>query len=265
MLIVGEKINTGRPGIESAILKRDVAFIQNVALRQKMCGAGYLDINCTTMRHKEPEALAWVVETVQTAVDIPICIDTPNIDALAAGLAVHKGRAMINAISGETDRYQSLISLIKNHHCRVIALCIDDRGVPESIGQEAEVAGNIIHRLQSDGVALEDIFIDPLVRPVSDGEKWGTFVMHVIQEIKKVNPNVNFMCGLSNISFGLPMRSLLNRVFLVLAMGAGLNGAILDPENKPLMAALRAAMVLTDQDEGFREYLVAFREGRLSI
>lgn len=264
MLIVGEKINTGRPGIEGAVLSRDVAFIQDLALRQKLCGADILDINCSTLRQREPEGLAWLVETVQNVSAEPVCLDSPNPVALEAALAVHRGRAFINAISAEESRYRMIIPLVKQYRCRVVALCLDDHGVPETIDQEMEVAYSLVNRLVCDGVAFEDIYLDPLIRPIAQGEHWGTFALEVIRRIRNEFPQVHFMCGLSNISFGMPVRSLLNRTFLTLAIGAGLDGAILDPENKSLMSSLRAAEVLLQKDPGYRQYLMAFREGQLS-
>ncbi|MBC9783664.1 methyltetrahydrofolate cobalamin methyltransferase [Heliobacterium chlorum] len=264
MLIVGEKINTGRPGIEGAIISRNVALIQDLALRQKLSGADVLDLNCTTMRHREPEGLSWLVETVQTVVNEPVCLDSPNPVALEAALKVHRGRAFINAISAEETRYRTLIPLVKQYRCKVIALCLDDQGVPETVDQEIAVANRLMERLTQDGVDVDDVYLDPLIRPVGQGEHWGNFSLEVIRRLRGEFPAMHIICGVSNISYSLPARALLNRTFLTLAISAGLDGAILDPENKNLMASLRAAEALLQKDPGFRRYVLAFREGQLT-
>ncbi|ABZ84291.1 5-methyltetrahydrofolate--homocysteine s-methyltransferase, putative [Heliomicrobium modesticaldum Ice1] len=264
MLIVGEKINTARPGIEGAVISRKATFIQDLALRQKLCGADVLDLNCTTLRHREPDALRWLVETVQTVVNEPVCLDSPNPLALEAALQVHKGRAIINAISAEESRYQMLIPLVKAYDCKVVALCFDDTGVPNTVEEELQIARSLVERLVGDGVDFEDIYVDPFIRSIGQDEHWGNFGLEIIRRIREEFPKVHILCGISNISYGMPARSLLNRTFLTLAIYAGLDGAILDPENKGLMASLRSTETLLQKDPGFRRYLMAFREGLLT-
>ncbi|QGG49099.1 dihydropteroate synthase [Heliorestis convoluta] len=264
MLIIGEKIHTSRPGIESAVLSHNAALIQELTLRQKLSGAHVMDLNCTTLRQKEPEGLAWLVETVQNIVDDPVCLDSPNPLAIEGALKVHRGRAWLNAISAEESRYRIFIPLVKQYHCRVIALCLDDRGLAETVEEQVDVSLRLVDRLLSDGVQMDDIYLDPLLRPVVHGEHWAAFALEVIQRLRKELPDVHILCGLSNVSFGLPVRSLLNRTFLTLAIGAGLDSAILDPENKTIMSSLRAAQALMQKDPGFREYMMSFHEGLLT-
>ncbi|KAB2951847.1 methyltetrahydrofolate cobalamin methyltransferase [Heliorestis acidaminivorans] len=264
MLIVGEKINTSRQGIEKAVLSRNAVHIQDLTLRQKLSGAHIMDLNCTTLRQREPESLAWLVETVQNIAGDPVCLASPNPVAIEAALKVHQGRAWLNAISAEQNRYRIFIPLVKQYNCRVIALCLDDRGVAETIEEQVDVSLRLVDKLVKDGVAIEDIYLDPMLRAIAHGEHWAVFALEVIKRLRQELPQVHIICGLSNVSFGLPVRSLLNRTFLTLAIGAGLDSAILDPENKTIMSSLRAVQVLMQKDAGFREYLMSFHEGLLT-
>lgn len=264
MLIVGEKINTSRKGLGTAVKERDAAFIQELAREQVANGANYVDVNCGTLIHEEVEALTWLVKTVQEVVDVPLCIDSPNPSAIEAALAVHKGKALINSITNEQERYEVILPLIKKYGCSVVALCIDDEiGMPKDTETRCLVARKLVGRLLTDGVPVQDIYVDPLIQPISTSGEAGLWALETIKYVTGEFPGIHTICGLSNVSYGLPIRWLLNQTFLVMAMNSGLDAAILDPGNKKMMAQVYAAQAILNKDEFCMQYLTAFRDGKL--
>ena len=266
MIIVGEKINTSLKGVTEAVQARDAEFIINLAKYQQEFGAHYIDVNCGTLIDEEEEALPWLVETVQSAVDLPCCVDSPNPKALATGLKVHKGQALINSITNENVRYTEVLPLVQEYQGKVVALVIDDEyGMPDTAELRIKVGCDLIQRLNADGIENDRIYIDPLVQPISSNADMGVIVLETIMGIAKANPGIHFMCGMSNVSYGLPKRGLLNATFMALCMMAGLDGAILDPGNKRMMATIVAAQALLNKDRRTKKYLAAFRNGQLDF
>ncbi len=263
MVIIGELINTSRKAVGEAVRRRDAAFIQDLARRQAAAGADYIDVNAGTLVGEEAEALAWLVRTVQEAVDRPCCVDSADAAAVDAALAAHKGRAMINSVTLEKDRYDKMAPLAPKYGARIVALCMDDRGIPANAGYRFEVANQLVEGLTATGVARDDILLDPLVQPISTGTDNGLVVLDTVRAIRDQLTGVHMVCGLSNVSYGLPSRKLLNTAFLVLAMAAGLDAAILNPLDGEQMAFLTAAKALLGQDRFCRGYLTAHRQGKL--
>ncbi|MGE5484021.1 MAG: methyltetrahydrofolate cobalamin methyltransferase [Ignavibacteriales bacterium] len=260
MLIVGELINSSRKNIQPAVELKDAGFVQDVAQKQVDAGAGFVDVNAGTFVDREPELLAWLVTTVQAKTEAACSIDSANPKAIEAALAVHRGKAMINSITLEESRYSGIVPLVVKYGCKVVALAMDGRGIPETAKARAEIAGELVKRLTADGVARDDIYLDPLVQPISTNSNNGAIVLDTIRFIAE-DLGVNSICGLSNVSYGLPVRSLVNRTFLVLAMGAGLKAAIINPLDKRLMSLLRSAEALLGRDAFCRGYLTAYRKG----
>ncbi|MPM19696.1 5-methyltetrahydrofolate:corrinoid/iron-sulfur protein co-methyltransferase [bioreactor metagenome] len=263
MIIVGEKINTSLKGITEAVKERNKEFIQNLAVNQSELGADYIDVNCGTLINEEEEALLWLVTTVQEVVDKPCCIDSPNPLALEAALKVHKGTPMINSITLEKDRYEAVIKLVKEYKAKIVALAIDDKGISPESEKRIEIGCKLIEDMHSEGVPYDDMFIDPLIQPISTDSNMGLVSLDTISGIKKAYPEVHFMCGLSNVSFGLPNRGLLNRTFIAMCMHAGLDGAVLDPNNKKMMSMIIAGEALLNKDRFTKKYLKAHRKGLL--
>jgi 5-methyltetrahydrofolate--homocysteine methyltransferase len=170
---------------------------------------------------------------------------------------------MVNSITAEAERYAKLIPLIQEHKPNIVALCMDDRGVPESREDRIRVASELIGRLTNDGVPMGDIYIDPVVTPVSTNVRYGVAVLEAIEAIMKEFPEVHTICGLSNVSYGLPHRKQLNQTFLVMAVTKGLDAVILDPCDHRIMANLITTTTLLGKDEFCMNYLTAFREGKL--
>lgn len=266
MIIIGEKINTSIKAIRPAVENMDREAIQSVARKQAEAGAHYIDVNCGTFPFKEVELLTWLVETVQEATDLPLCIDSPNPEALSAGLKVYKGaKPLINSVTAEKDRFESIFPLVTEYNTSIIALCMDDNGMPEDADQRVKIADWLINQMTKEGVDISDIYIDPMVRPVSTGSHYGIVALDTIRRVMTEFPGVHTTCGLSNISFGLPGRKIINQTFLISAIAAGLDSAILDPLDKRIMSFVYSSELLHDRDEFCMNYLTAYREGRLDV
>jgi len=263
MIIVAEKINTSRKSIEEAVRKRDAAFIIRIAREQAEAGAHFIDVNAGTFVDQETGCLRWLVETVQSEVDLPLSLDSPDPRALSAAIRLHKGEPMINSISLEEDRFQSLLPVITSHPCHVVALCMAQTSMPTSIEERVEVGSELVKKLTGAGIPIERIYVDPLIQPVSVDTNMGLAALGAIKEIMQKFPGVNTICGLSNISFGLPERRIINRNFLSLCIFSGLSAVILDPTDKQLMTALLATEMLTGRDEYCQNYIEAYQNNRL--
>jgi 5-methyltetrahydrofolate--homocysteine methyltransferase len=263
VLVVGERINTSRKSIRPAVENKDKEFIQKEAKLQIEAGAGMVDVNCGTRVAQEPEDLEWLVTTVQEAVTTPLCIDSPNPRALERALSAHKGKALINSITLEKERIKNTLPLVKKNNARVVALTMDDRGMPDDSKARVEIAGKLLETLEGEGIKREDVYFDPLVRPIGTDPGQSLMVLETIKIIMEKFPGVHTFCGLSNISFGLPLRPLLNQNFLTMAMVMGLDSVMIDPLNQRMMSSLKASLALLNKDEFCLEYINAFREGKL--
>jgi 5-methyltetrahydrofolate--homocysteine methyltransferase len=266
MIIIGEKINTSLKAIRPAVENMDAAAVQEVAKKQAEAGAQYIDVNCGTFPYKEPELLEWLVNTVHAVTDLPLCIDSPNPEAMRTALKAYKGtKPLINSVTAEKDRFNSVFPLVKEYNTSIIALCMDDSGMPETADQRVKIADWLINSMTKEGVQISDIFIDPMVRPVSTGTHYGTVALETIRRVMTEFPGVHTTCGLSNISFGLPARKIINQTFLISAVAAGLDSAILDPLDKKIMSFVYSSELLQDKDEFCMNYLTAFREGKMEV
>jgi len=262
MLIVGELINTSRKAIKPAVENRDAAFIKDIAQKQVDAGANYVDVNCGTMVFDEEETMAWLVETVQSQVSAPLCLDSPNPKALEVGLSLVKnGQPMINSITAEKERFSTILPFVLKYKAKIVALCMDDTGMPETAADRLKIADTLVGDLVKAGVPEDDIYLDPLVKPVSTGDQAGMEVLETIYGIKQKYPKVHGICGLSNISYGLPNRKILNQVFMIQTMTKGMDGYILDPLDKTMMGFVYASQALLGKDQFCMNYLTAHRNG----
>ena len=263
MLIVGERINSSRERIAQAIREENSSVIREEAQRQVEAGADYIDVNAGIFLNEETRYLPWLVKVIQETVDSPLCIDTSNAQALDAALKVCQRKALVNSITAEKERYDAFLPLIKNYGCSLTALCMDGSGIPSTVEGRLEVANQIINSLLTDNIAPTDIYIDPIVQPVGTDFKSGAIALETIKQIKSQHSEIQTIIGLSNVSFGLPYRRQLNRIFMVMAIQAGLDAAILDPCDKKLIAHIVTAKTLLGQDEFCVNYLKAYRTGKL--
>jgi cobalamin-dependent methionine synthase I len=263
MLIVAERINSTRKRIAPAVRQRDADFIRREAIKQAEAGAGYIDVNAGTSVAHEVDDLVWLTETVQSATEVPVCLDSANPRALEAALKVHRGGALVNSITAEKDRIENILPLVLKYNTRVVALAMDDGGMPETADQRLTVVKTLVARLEKEGVDRDRMLFDPLIRPISTNPEQAREAIEATRRIMTEFPGVHTVCGLSNISFGLPKRNLLNRAFLTLLIGAGLDGAIIDPTEPGMVAGILAAEALIGRDEFCLNYITAEREGKL--
>jgi len=263
MLIIGEKINGTRSQVAKAITERDKDYIQDLARRQAEAGAHYLDVNAGTKPDLEPDALVWLVRVVQEVVDVPLCLDSVNPKALGAAIDHVEQTPMINSISGEKRRLEGVLPLPSKHGCPVIALALDDRGIPKTTEDRLAIVRQVIHETDKAGIVHEKLFIDPLVIAIATDTNSGLNAFETMRGIRAEFPDVHLTSGLSNISFGMPARGLINRAFLTFALEAGLDSAIMDPLDRELYGALLAAEVVLGRDRYCLNYTNAYREGRI--
>lgn len=262
MIIIGELINASRKAIGTAIEARDTAIIQKVAQEQHAAGANFIDVNAGIFVNKEPEYLTWLVQTVQEVVEGPCAIDSPNPKAIEAALAAHQGTPMINSISLEKERYENLMPIIAGTDMKVIALCMGDEGMPETVEDRLKIADKLVNGLLQNNVKIENIFVDPLVQPMSVNDNFGMEFINAVEQIMQRFEGIHTACGLSNISYGLPVRPFLNQTFMVMAITKGLDGAIVNPLDKKMMANITAAETLAGKDSFCMNYLQAYRAGK---
>ncbi|MBN2437777.1 MAG: methyltetrahydrofolate cobalamin methyltransferase [Deltaproteobacteria bacterium] len=265
MLVVGELINASRKAIREAIEKQDAEAIQAIAMQEHEAGAHFLDMNAGIFVEKEAEYLMWLVQVVQAVVDGPCSIDSPNPKAIEAALAIHRGTPMINSISLETKRYEKMIPLIAGTDYKVVALCMGDRGMPETAEDRLNIADRLINKLVNRNVPMGNIYVDPLVQPISVNQTFGTAFLKAIELVRDAFPGVNVLCGLSNISYGLPGRQFVNQIFMAMAISRGLNGAIINPLDRRMMANIIVAEAMAGRDSYCMNYLRAFRAKKLEL
>jgi len=263
MIVVGERINGTAKRVREAVVGRNRDFIAEQAKLQADAGADYIDVNAGTKPDREPEDMAWLVETVQAAVDKPICVDSSNPEALKVGLEACKGQALVNSASAEEGKKDGVLALVQQHGARVVALTLDESGLPKTADQRIAIARTLVEAAEKHGIAREDVFIDPLARAVAVENEQGAALLDAVAGIRESLPGAHLICGLSNISYQMPARRLLNRTFLAMAMARGMDAAIIDPLDGGLMAAICAAEVLLGQDDMCMQYIQAHRAGRL--
>ena len=262
--VVAERINCTRKMIREATENRDAEFIRGEAKKQAEAGATYIDVNAGAHPDTELANMIWLVTQVQAVTDLPISLDSASPAVLTAGLETLDGRpAMINSISLENGKMEAILPLVKQYNTDAIGLCLSSDGMPSNAEERLEMANRLLAVTRAAGIDDDRIHIDPLVRCVSTENEQGAEFLKAIRLIHAANPKAHFCAGVSNVSFGLPQRTLLNRAFLTIAVWEGLDGAIIDPTDKGLLAQLYATQAVIGQDEYCMEYMTAIREGSL--
>ncbi|MBN1584321.1 MAG: dihydropteroate synthase [Anaerolineae bacterium] len=261
MKIIGEKINGTRKRVARAIADRDADFIKDLARQQAEAGSSWLDVNAGTHPNQEPDDLVWLVETIQPQVDIPLCLDSANPEALRVAIQAVEKTPMINSISGEPERLEKILPLVAEHGCEVIALAMDGKKIPETYEKRLQVIDVIMAATRAAGVADGKVYVDPLAMTIATANQSAVIACETIRTVKAQYPEVHFTMGLSNISFGLPARKQINRGLLILAMQAGLDSAILDPLDRELQAAILTTELLLGRDRHCLNYVRASRKG----
>jgi 5-methyltetrahydrofolate--homocysteine methyltransferase len=264
MIIIGEKINGTRKSVAKAIAERDQKFIQQLATRQAAAGATYLDVNAGTVPEKEPEDMTWLVQCVQSVVDIPLCLDSANPAALQAGLKSVSQKPLINSLSGEKARVEGVLPLAVKHKTGLIILALDDTtGIPATSDGRMAIITKLTEMALQGGLSEDQLYIDPLVTAISTGIENAKVTFDTIRKVRDAYPQAHITSGLSNVSFGMPLRALLNRTFLAMCIQAGMDSAIADPNDRELMGTAMAAETLMGLDRYCLSFNKAFRAGSI--
>ena len=259
-VIIGERINpTGRKLLAAAMAAGDYSGVVADALAQVQAGADMLDVNAGIPLADEPKILAECVKLVQETVDVPLSIDSSIVAALEAGLAVYKGKPLVNSVTGEEERLEVVLPLIKKYNAAVIAISNDETGISEDPDVRYAVAKKIVERAADFGIPREDVVVDPLVMPVGAINDAGFRLMSLIRRLRE-ELKVNTSCGASNFSFGLPNRRGLNAGFLPMMIGAGLTSAIMNPLHAEDRQAILGADVVMGHDPHCANWIRAYRE-----
>lgn len=264
MLVIAERINSSREKIAEAMLASDRAFIQQEAMSQVAAGAHYVDVNAGALEGQEANRLEWAVDAVQEVIDAPLCIDSPDPQVIRDVLPLVRVRpVMINSISLEPARLERILPLVAEYGAKVIGLCQSDDAMADTADAKVELAGRLVEKVTAAGIPIEDLYIDPLVYPLGTGTESALATLEAIERIMREYPGVHTTCGLTNVSYGLPNRKLINRTFLVACIMRGLDSAIMDPTDKQLYGALRTAIMVAGRDEFCMDYIRAFRARRV--
>lgn len=261
MEIIGEKINGTRKRVAEAIAARNIAYINELAASQADAGASWLDINAGTRPETEPEDLLWLVRTVQEGIEVPLCLDSANPAALEKVLPEVKEEAMINSINGEEERLNTILPLAAEYRCRIIVLAMDSKQIPKTADERKDIVASIIERTDKAGIARSLLYVDPLAMTLSTNTESAVIFCETAKMLKKNYPEIHITAGLSNISFGLPKRSYINRAFLTLAIQSGLDSAIMDPTDHDLLAAAYASELVLGRDRYCMNYTKAYKAG----
>jgi 5-methyltetrahydrofolate--homocysteine methyltransferase len=254
-VVIGERINpTGRKLLAEEMGKGDYSRVESDALAQVAAGAQILDVNAGIAMADEPAILAECIRLVQSITDVPLCIDSSIVEALEAGLEAYEGCALLNSVTGEEDRLERVLPLVKKYNCAVVAISNDDSGISQDIDVRFNVAKKIVERAADFGIAANKIVVDPLVMPVGAVNTAGRQVMELVKRLRN-ELKVNTTCGASNLSFGLPDRNGLNAAFICMAIGSGMTSAITNPLHAELMKAVRGANVVMGHDPECMEWI----------
>lgn len=261
MIIIGEKINGSIPVVAEAIANRDAEFIKNRARIQAEAGATYIDCCASVPEDQEVETLKWMIDCIQEATDLPIAVDSPSADVLRQVFPYCKRPGLINSVSGEGNKVDTIFPLIADTKWEVICLLSDDTGIPKCAADRLKVFDFIMAKAKEYNISPSRLHIDPLVEMLCTSEDGIAMNVEVISTIRRQYPNIHITAAVSNISFNLPVRKMVNLGFAVLAMNAGLDSAILDPTNRDMMGVIYATEALLGLDDYCMEYISAYRAG----
>ena len=261
-VIIGERINpTNRKLLAEEMKAGNLERVEKDAMSQINAGAQILDVNAGVPLADEPKILADSIKLIQSISDVPLCIDSSIVEALKCGLEAYQGKALLNSVTGEEERLETVLPLVKKFGCAVIGISNDDSGISEDINVRFEVAKKIVERAMDYGIPKEDILIDPLVMPIGAINDAGKQVIELIKKLQN-ELQVNTTCGASNLSFGLPNRHGLNTAFIAMAIANGMPCAITNPLEKEIMQSIRGANVVMGHDPECSDWIMNYREPR---
>ena len=264
MIIIGEKINGSIPSVAEAIANRDADFIKQRAIAQAEANATFIDCCASVPEAVEVETLKWMIDCIQEVTDLPISVDSPSADVLTQAYKFCKRPGLFNSVSGEGDKIDKIFPIMaqpENKAWQVIALLSDDTGIPKSAADRLKVFDRIMAKAKEYGISPSRIHIDPLVEMLCTIEEDGiALVEEVITETRRRYPTIHITGAISNISFNLPAKKMVNIGFTVLAMKAGLDSGILDPTIRDLVGVIYATEALLGMDDYCMEYITAYRD-----
>ena len=259
-VMIGERINpTGRKLLAEEMSKGDFSRVEQDTLAQVSAGAHMLDVNAGIPLADEPKILAETIKLVQSLTDVPLSIDSSIVAALQAGLEVYQGKALLNSVTGEEERLESVLPLVKKYGCAVVAISNDETGISEDPNVRFEVAKKIVYRAKDYGIPSSDIVVDPLVMPIGALNSAGMQVIKLVRRLQE-ELKVNTTCGASNVSFGLPNRNGINAAFLTMAIASGLTSAITNPLHESVMQAVLGADVMMGNDPNCVRWIKRYRQ-----
>ena len=259
-VMIGERINpTGRKILAAEMAAGNFSRVESDTLAQLAAGAHMLDVNAGIPLADEPAILAQTIQLVQSITDVPLSIDSSIVAALEAGLAVYKGKPLVNSVTGEEERLESVLPLVKKYGAAVVAISNDETGISEDPDVRFEVAKKIVHRAADYGIPASDVVVDPLVMPIGAINRAGVQVMHLLHRLKN-ELKVNTTCGASNVSFGLPAREAVSATFLTMAMAAGMTSAITNPLHIETVKAVMGGDVMLGHDPDCARWIRRFRD-----
>ena len=265
-LKIAEGINTIRKSVLRAYRQKDEDYIRNLAIRQAQAGADIIDVNAGTDQHSESDCMVWAIEIVQEAVDLPLCIDSPNPSTIRSGFGAcrNKKSTWANSVTLEKARMEGILPLVKEHGCPVVGLCMDENVIPETAAGRIEAGRRLADVVDGYGIPLANLYLDALIEPVGVRSDRGLVCLNTIRGIKSAVPEAKTVLCLSAVSFGLPGRRLLNRTYLPTLIYEGIDAVILDVLDGQVMASLQAAQTLLGRDENGLNYIRAHRDGKLA-
>ena len=262
--VIGERINpTGRKLLAEEMANGNYDRVQSDAIAQIEAGATMLDVNAGIPLANEPKILAESIQLIQSFTDIPLSIDSSIVEALEAGLAVYQGKALVNSVTGEEERLEVVLPLVKKYGAAVVAISNDETGISEDPNERFKVAKKIVERAADYGIDRQDVVVDPLIMPVGAINLAGRSALDLVIRLRS-ELKVNTTCGASNISFGLPNRHGMNAAFLSMAAGVGMTSAIMNPLHSEEMTAILGADVMNGVDPECRKWIKKFREPNAS-
>ena len=259
-VMIGERINpTGRKLLAKEMSKGDFSRVEQDTLAQVAAGAQMLDVNAGIPLADEPKILAETIKLVQSLTDVPLSIDSSIVAALQAGLEVYQGKALLNSVTGEEERLESVLPLVKKYGCAVVAISNDETGISEDPNVRFEVAKKIVYRAKDYGIPSSDIVVDPLVMPIGALNSAGMQVIKLVRRLQE-ELKVNTTCGASNVSFGLPNRNGINAAFLAMGIASGLTSAITNPLHESVMQSVLGADVMMGNDPNCVRWIKRYRQ-----
>ena len=259
-VIIGERINpTGRKRLAEEMAKGDFSRVEADTIAQVEAGAHMLDVNAGIPMVDEPAILAETIKLVQSLTDVPLSIDSSIVEALERGLEAYQGKALLNSVTGEDERLDVVLPLVKKYGCAVVAISNDETGISEDPDVRYEVAKKIVERAEDYGIPRSDVIVDPLVMPVGALNRAGRAVFQIVRRLRE-ELKVNTICGASNVSFGLPNRHGLNGAFVSMAIAAGMTSAITSPLHAETISAVMGADVMMGRDPECRRWIRKYRE-----